>query len=169
MHGGSQDELLFYRYVNIINGVASFFGGPNAWGRNEYLNDYPNSCSTGSFDVRVSQEDRDGSYRHSSPSNNYNDYDDNRRIEFTYRKYLGSACTDEFKEVQQENMHLKQQLELMKMCGKVNNNPTLQRNPSFALLVQKCSGIIIPENKKPEGSYWDDLKMTTKKKILISN
>jgi hypothetical protein len=96
-------------------------------------------------------------------SNNYNDYDDNRRIEFTYRKYLGSACTDEFKEVQQENMHLKQQLELMKMCGKVNNNPTLQRNPSFALLVQKCSGIIIPENKKPEGSYWDDLKDNYKK------
>ena len=132
-------------------------------GRNEYLNDYPNSCSTGSFDVRVSQEDRDGSYRHTSPSNNYNDYDDNRRIEFTYRKYLGSACTDEFKEVQQENMHLKQQLELMKMCGKVNNNPTLQRNPSFALLVEKCSGIIIPENKKPEGSYWDDLKDNYKK------
>ena len=46
----------------------------------------------------------------------------------------------------------------MKMCGKVNNNPTLKRNPSFALLVAKCSGIIIPENKKPDGSYWDDLK-----------
>ena len=60
-------------------------------------------------------------------------------------------------------MHLKQQLELMKMCGKVNNNPTLQRNPSFALLVAKCSGIIIPENKKPDGSYWDDLKDDYKK------
>ena len=56
--------------------LLALFGGPNAWGRNEFLNDYPNSCSTGSFDVRVSQEDRDGSYRHTSPSNNYNDYDD---------------------------------------------------------------------------------------------
>ena len=54
-------------------------------------------------------------------------------------------------------------LELMKMCGKVNNNPTIQRNPNFALLVQKCSGIIIPENKKPEGSHWDDLKDNYKK------
>ena len=51
----------------------------------------------------------------------------------------------------------------MKMCGKVNNNPTIKRNPNFALLVQKCSGIIIPENKKPEGSHWDDLKDQYKK------
>ena len=49
------------------------------------------------------------------------------------------------------------------MCGKVNNNPTLKHNPSFALLVAKCSGIIIPENKKPEGSHWDVLKDDYKK------
>ena len=60
-------------------------------------------------------------------------------------------------------MELKQQLELMKMCGKVNNNPTIQRNQNFALLVSKCSGIIIPENKKPEDSHWDDLKDQYKK------
>ena len=160
---GARMNYYFTGVLILLMVLLALFGGPNAWGRNEYLNDYPNSCSTGSFDIRVSQEDRDGSYRHSSPGNNYNDYDDNRRVEFTFRKYLGSACTDEFKEVQQENMHLKQQLELMKMCGKVNNNPTLQRNPSFALLVQKCSGIIIPENKKPDGSYWDDLKYDYKK------
>ena len=52
-------------------------------------------------------------------------------------------------------MELKQQLELMKMCGKVNKNPTLANNPNFKLLVSKCSGIIIPDDKinKPEGSY----------------
>jgi uncharacterized membrane protein len=50
---------------------------------------------------------------------------DDRSLRLTWRKYLGSACTDEFKAVQQENMELKQQLELMKMCGKVNKNPTL--------------------------------------------
>ena len=79
--------------------------------------------------------------------------------------YLGSACTDEFKAVQQENMELKQQLELMKMCGKVNKNPTLSNNPNFKLLVSKCSGIIIPDDKiiKPEGSYWDSIKDNYKK------
>jgi len=42
------------------------------------------------------------------------------------------------------------------MCGKVNKNPTLKYNPNFHLLVAKCSGIVIPENKKPDGSLWDD-------------
>ena len=30
----------------------------------------------------------------------------------------------------------------MKMCGKVNNNPTIQLNENFKLLVSKWSGII---------------------------
>jgi len=97
------------------------------------------------------------------PDNNYTNPSDDRSLRLTWRHYLGSACTKEFREVQTENVQLKQQLELMKMCGKVNNNPTIARNPNFALLVQKCSGIIIPENKKPEGSLWDDLKDDYKK------
>jgi len=131
--------------------------------RNEYLNDGTNTCSTGSFDVSVEQRDSDYNYRHYSNTNDYNNYSDDRSIRLTWRHYLGSACTKEFREVQTENVQLKQQLELMKMCGKVNNNPTIARNPNFALLVQKCSGIIIPENKKPEGSLWDDLKDDYKK------
>ena len=134
-----------------------------AHSRNDYLNNGTNTCSTGDVSVSIEQRDYESRYRHYDPTNNYTSPSDDRSIRLTWRKYLGSACTDEFKEVQQENMELKQQLELMKMCGKVNNNPTLQRNPSFALLVQKCSGIIIPENKKPEGSYWDDLKDDYKK------
>jgi hypothetical protein len=131
--------------------------------RNEYLNDGTNTCSTGSFDVSVEQRDSDSHYRHYSPSSNYDNYGDDQSIRFTWRKYLGSACTKEFREVQTENAQLKQQLELMKMCGKVNNNPTLKRNENFALLVSKCSGIVIPENKKPESSHWDDLKDNYKK------
>ena len=90
---------------------------------------------------------------------------DDRSLRLTWRKYLGSACTDEFKAVQQENMELKQQLEFMKMCGKVNKNPTLSNNPNFKLLVSKCSGIVIPDDKiiKPEGSYWDSIKDNYKK------
>ena len=53
----------------------------------------------------------------------------------------------------------------MKMCGKVNKNPTIQRNPNFKLLVSKCSGIIIPDDKqkRPDGSHWDALKNNYKK------
>ena len=154
-----------YRFTAILILMLcalAFFGNP-AYPRNEYLNDGTNTCSTGDVSVSIEQRDSESRYRHYDPTNNSNSPSDDRSIRLTYRKYLGSACTDEFKEVQQENMELKQQLELMKMCGKVNNNPTLQRNPSFALLVAKCSGIIIPENKKPDGSYWDDLKDNYKK------
>ena len=134
-----------------------------AYPRNEYLNDGTNTCSTGSFDISIEQRDSENRYRHNNPDNNYNSPSDDQSIRLTWRKYLGSACTKEFREVQTENAQLKQQLELMKMCGKVNNNPTIQRNSNFALLVQKCSGIIIPENKKPDNSHWDGLKNQYKK------
>ena len=134
-----------------------------AYPRNEYLNDGTNTCSTGSFDISVEQRASEYYHRPYDPANAYSNPSDDQSIRLTWRKYLGSACTKEFREVQTENAQLKQQLELMKMCGKVNNNPTIARNPNFALLVQKCSGIIIPENKKPEGSHWDDLKDQYKK------
>ena len=134
-----------------------------AHSRNEYLNNGTNTCSTGDLSLSIEQRDSESRYRHFNPDNNYNSPSDDRSLRLTYRKFLGSACTDEFKAVQQENMELKQQLELMKMCGKVNNNPTIQRNPNFALLVQKCSGIIIPENKKPDKSHWDVIKDNYKK------
>ena len=131
--------------------------------RNEYLNNGTNTCSTGDLSLSVEQREYESRYRHFNSDNNYNNPSDDRSLRLTWRHYLGSACTDDFKKVQQENMELKQQLELMKMCGKVNNNPTIQRNDNFALLVSKCSGIIIPENKKPQGSLWDDLKDNYKK------
>ncbi len=155
-------DYRFTAILIILLCLMTFFLKP-AHARNDYLNNGTNTCSTGDVSVSIEQRDYESRYRHSDPTNNYNSPSDDRSVRLTYRKYLGSACTDEFKEVQQENMELKQQLELMKMCGKVNNNPTLQRNPSFALLVAKCSGIIIPENKKPDGSYWDDLKDDYKK------
>ena len=131
-----------------------------AHSRNEYLNNGTNTCSTGDLSVSLEQRDSESRYRHFNPENNSNSPHDDKSIRLTYRKYLGSACTDEFKAVQQENMELKQQLELMKMCGKVNRNPTLKYNPNFQLLVSKCSGIIINDEnqERPEGSAWDDLR-----------
>ena len=133
--------------------------------RNEYLNNGTNTCSTGSFDISVEQRESEYYHRPYDPTNAYSNPSDDQSLRLTWRKYLGSACTKEFKEIQQENMELKQQLELMKMCGKVNKNPTIQRNPNFKLLVSKCSGIIIPDDKqkRPDGSYWDKLTDSYKK------
>ena len=152
----------YFTGVLIVLFVLLCFIKP-AHSRNDYLNNGTNTCSTGDISLSVEQRDSENSYRHFNPDNNYTSPSDDRSLRLTWRHYLGSACTKEFREVQTENVQLKQQLELMKMCGKVNNNPTIARNPNFALLVQKCSGIIIPENKKPEGSLWDDLKDGYKK------
>jgi len=149
----------------LVISLSSCVGVTVTEARNEYLNDGTNTCSTGDLSLSIEQRDSESRYRHYNPDNNYSSPSDDQSLRLTWRKYLGSACTNEFKEVQQENMELKQQLELMKMCGKVNRNPTLQRNPNFALLVSKCSGIIINDEKqaRPDGSYWDKLTNSYKK------
>ena len=140
--------------------------GP-AYPRNEYLNNGTNTCSTGDLSVSVEQREYESRYRHNNPDNNYTNPSDDRSLRLTWRHYLGSACTDEFKAVQQENMELKQQLELMKMCGRVNSNPTLKHNPSFNLLVSKCVGVTpTGSNTRPsdDKSLWDNMKDNYKKK-----
>ena len=137
-----------------------------AYPRNEYLNDGSNTCSTGSVEASIEKEDRNGRYNHYYDTNNYNNDDENYRATIRWRHQLGSACTKEFRQVQQENMELKQQLELMKMCGRVNSNPSLAQNENFRLLVSKCIGVtpVKLDNRPEDGkSKWDDMKDDYKK------
>jgi len=152
----------YFTGVLVILFVLLCFMKP-AHSRNEYLNNGTNTCNTGDVSISIEQREYESRYRHFNPDNNYSNPSDDRSLRLTWRHYLGSACTKEFRKVQTENVQLKQQLELMKMCGKVNKNPTLKYNPNFHLLVAKCSGIVIPENKKPDNSLWDDLKDDYKK------
>jgi len=130
--------------------------------RNEYLNNGYNSCRSGEVEVRIDQDDRNYKYRDYNYTDNYDGISDDRRVTLSFRKFLGSACTDEFKELQMENMNLKQQLELFKMCGKVNRNPSLELNQNFNLLVAKCKGIMPTSKEKdqerPQGNHWENLK-----------
>ncbi len=127
-----------------------------AYPRNEYLNEYGVRC--GEVDFRVEQRNRDTDYRTSNSS----DYDnDEQNFSITYRKYLGTDC-----KTSKENVAIKQQLELMKMCGRVNSNPSLALNENFALLVSKCRGVTpARDNTRPEDgkSLWDDMKDEYKK------
>ena len=158
-----------YRFTAILivmMTLLALFGGP-AHSRNEYLNNGTNTCNTGDVSISIEQREYESRYRHFNPDNNYNNPSDDKSVRLTYRHYLGSACTDEFKVVQQENMELKQQLELMKMCGRVNSNPTLKHNPSFSLLVSKCVGVApTGNNTRPsdDKSLWDNMKDDYKKK-----
>ena len=143
----------FTAILIVMVTLLAVFGGPSH-SKNEYLNNGTNTCNTGSFDISVEQRDTDY-------INNGSSTHENENVRLTYRHFLGSACTDDFKRVQQENMELKQQLELMKMCGRVNNNPSLEQNKNFNLLVSKCRGVSPTKiNNRPNnsGSAWDDLK-----------
>ena len=143
----------FTAILIILICLLTYFGNPNkAHGRNEYLN---NSDRCGEIDLSVEQRDTDYNY---SDSNTH----ENQNFRLTFRKYLGTDC-----KTSKENMQLKQQLELMKMCNKVNRNPSLAQNQNFALLVSKCRGVIpqIDEiENMPTGSLWDELKQDYIKK-----
>ena len=146
-------DYRFTAILIIMITLLALFGGP-AHSRNEYLNEYGSRC--GDFETRVEAEDRNYDYRHYSDSNNYDGDSDNYRLSFTYRKYLGVDC-----KTIKENVKLKQQLELMKMCGRVNANPSLAKNKNFRLLVSKCRGIdpVRLDNRPDDGkSKWDELK-----------
>ena len=123
-----------------------------AHSKNEYLNDYGVRC--GEFEVRTDKRETD--YNYSDSSTNEQQY-----LSFTYRKYLGTDC-----KTAKENVAIKQQLELMKMCGRVNSNPSLALNENFALLVSKCRGVTpARDNTRPDDSksLWDDMKDEYKK------
>ena len=160
-------DYRFTALLIVMITLLALFGGP-AHSRNEYLNEYGARC--GDFETRVEAEDRNGKYNHYNDNNNYRNDDDNYRLSFTYRKYLGVNC-----KTIRENVDLKQQLELMKMCGRVNANPSLAQNKNFRLLVSKCRGIdpVRLDNRPEDGkSKWDELKDDYKKEnpeIILMN
>ncbi len=140
-----------YKFTAILIALLCFmalFMEP-AYPRNEYLNDGSARC--GEVDVSVSNRD----YDYDNYDNSWNE-SNSQEVRLTFRKYLGTDC-----KTSKENAQLKQQLELMKMCNKVNRNPSLAQNQNFALLVSKCRGVVpqIDEvETMPTGSLWDDLK-----------
>ena len=147
-----------YYFTGILILAMTFLAlcaGP-AYPKNEYLNEYGVRC--GEIDFRIEDRNRDTDYRTSNSS----DYDnDEQNFSITFRKYLGTDC-----KTSKENVAIKQQLELMKMCGRVNSNPSLAHNENFALLVSKCRGVTpARDNTRPSDSksLWDDMKDDYKK------
>ncbi len=148
-------DYRFTALLIIMMTLLALFGGP-AYPKNEYLNDYGSRC--GELDMRVEQRNSEQDYRTYDTS----DYDnDSKNFSITYRKYLGTDC-----KTLKENVAIKQQLELMKMCGRVNSNPSLAHNENFRLIVSKCRGVTpTRDTTRPDnsGSAWDDLKNDYKK------
>ena len=147
-----------YRFTAILIMMLSmlaFFAEP-AYPRNEYLQNSDERC--GEIETRVTQSVSENQQLQALDRNFNNG---SRYLSLTYRKYLGVDC-----KTGNENRKLKQQLELMKMCGRVNSNPSLKFNSNFNLLTNKCRGVTPTEiNNRPEdsGSAWDGLKNNYKK------
>ena len=148
-------DYRFTAILIIMITLLALFGGP-AHSRNEYLNEYGVRC--GEVDFRIEDRNNTQDYH----TYNSNDYDnDSQNFSITYRKYLGTDC-----KTSKENVQIKQQLELMKMCGRVNSNPSLAQNENFRLLVSKCRGVTpARDNTRPSDSQslWDDMKDDYKK------
>ena len=92
-------DYRFTALLIIMLTLLALFAEP-AYPRNEYLNEYGARCG----DMEVRTERRDTDYNYSDNSTNEQQY-----LSFTYRKYLGVDC-----KTINENVKLKQQLELMK-------------------------------------------------------
>ena len=140
----------FTALLIVMMTLLALFGGP-AHSRNEYLNEYGSRC--GDFETRITQSVSEDQQLQALDRNFNNG---SRYLSLTYRKYLGVDC-----KTIRENVDLKQQLELMKMCGRVNANPSLANNKNFRLLVSKCRGIdpVRLDNRPDDGkSKWDELK-----------
>ena len=147
---GLRMDYKFTAILILMLTMLAFFAEP-AYPRNEYLQNSDERC--GDFETRITQSVSEDQQLQALDRNFNNG---SRYLSLTYRKYLGVDC-----KTIKENVNLKQQLELMKMCGRVNNNPSLAYNENFRLLVSKCRGVTPTEiNNRPDnsGSAWDSLK-----------
>ena len=149
---------------NIFWILFFLFVVTSAQAKNEYLNNGTNTCAQGSFDVSIEQREDQYNYNHYSPSNNYENTEDDRSIRLTWRKYLGTACTDEFIAEQEKQMKIKTQLEVIKECKRVPRiNPP---PPEFAELINMCMKVGVMSSSHfvgdrdyyPKVSYWTVLK-----------
>ncbi len=122
---------------------------------NEYLNEYTNHCSSGSIELYSDITGTDDKYTYldgdGDASNSYRGYDDDVRgsVGIRWRKELGSSCTDSYKRLMMQNQKLKQELELLKLCGRYKE---LELGVQFATVREMCKGV----NRKENGSNNDE-------------
>ena len=140
-----KDFLLFAIVISV--GVIIFCR--EALGVNEYLNDYGQHCSEGSIELYSEIRGADDKYTYldgdGNESNSYRQYNDDASgsVGIRWRKELGSSCTDPYKRLMMQNQKLKQELELLKLCGRYKE---LELGPQFATVREMCKGVNRKEN-----------------------
>ena len=126
-------KLLLATWIIII----SILIVPFAFAQNEYLNG-SNHCSSHRLEPYMEYNLQEQLYDNSSSNNNRGD---SGRIGLRYSFSFGGTCTTEYKNIMLENERLKQELEMLKMCGRYKD---LELGEEFATVREKCKGV----NKK---------------------
>ena len=117
--------------------IISILIVPFAFAQNEYLNG-SNHCSSHRLEPYMEYNLQEQLYDNSSSNNSRGD---SGRIGLRYSFSFGGTCTTEYKNIMLENERLKQELEMLKMCGRYKD---LELGEEFATVREKCKGV----NKK---------------------
>jgi hypothetical protein len=145
---GSRMDLRFTFALLLALAMLALFVKPGH-ARNEYLQ-YDSHCDGPTLEpyVEYSQTENMGT---GSSSSGYND--DRATAGVRLRIPLGSTCSKQYRKTFNENALLRQQLELLKMCGRYKN---LELGEEFSEIKRKCSqvwrkeGTAEPEKEVPE-------------------
>jgi|TARA_R110000822_G_scaffold307997_1_gene435527 hypothetical protein len=146
---GSRMDLRFTFLLLVLLSLLALFASP-AQARNDYLNS-DQHCSGAALEpyIEYSQNTNRG-----AGSNVNNGYDDDRAtVGIRFRFPLQSTCTKRYRGIVTENAAIRQQLELLKMCGRYKG---LELGPDFTELKQKCSQIWVSDELKKKQDIADE-------------
>ena len=110
------------------------FSDNKAQAQNEYMNS-DQHCSGIALEPYMEYSQTENMGTGSSNSG----YDDNRgTVGIRLRIPLQSTCSKKYRRTMNENMLLRQQLEMLKLCGRYKD---LELTDEFALVKEKCAGL----------------------------
>tara|TARA_R100001530_G_scaffold128829_2_gene98774 strand:- start:307 stop:783 length:477 start_codon:yes stop_codon:yes gene_type:complete len=132
----------------ILVFILIFCWAASAHARNDYLGSSYGSCERGTIELYTELRGTDGKdiYQDGDgdPNNSYTSYDDdvNGTVGIRFSWPLQSTCNDETIDLMRENDRLRQELELLSVCGKYQD---LELGEQFATVREMCKGV----SKKP--------------------
>lgn len=130
-------------FILIVSAITS-----KANARNDYLGSSNSSCERGRVELYTELRGQDGKSMYldgdGNVDNNYNSYSDdvNGTVGIRFSWPLQSTCNNDTISLLQENDRLRQELELLSVCGKYQE---LELGPEFATVREMCKGV----SKKP--------------------
>ena len=140
--------LVFFLIILGTIIIFSIMSRP-AQAANEYLQGGGGHCQTATLEPYAEIGEQDGTNNSTYPNSDNNNYKgtnngSNWRFGFRLNIPLGSTCTKKYKETMMQNVLLRQQLEMLKMCARYKG---LELGPEFGEVKRMCDGVSKPETE----------------------